>query len=283
MIKNKPVINEDPNDAMLREYQDEIAKLKARLEGIDIVHRPAEGSAQPKIAITDGDNDEKMQEFKEHAAKERAELLAQSEQERANIQTERKQSKEEKRSLENRLRQESHTREEIEKGRLKLQQRLQDMEAQLMIGGEIASKAAKQEAELRRAQQDLIAKQEAAIALSRQMSEKEETNMELNEQYSSLQEACQSITKKLKKLWKKYQEAKIDIEDLNKEFQAERTDMLATIRDLNKQLMLKDMIVGNFIPPEVRVLGSSFLRYLVNYCHLSAHAIILFTQACCHV
>ena len=30
-IKNKPKINEDPKDAMLREFQEEIAKLKAKL------------------------------------------------------------------------------------------------------------------------------------------------------------------------------------------------------------------------------------------------------------
>src|ERR1700693_2776118 len=30
-IKNKPKINEDPKDAMLREYQDEIRALKAQL------------------------------------------------------------------------------------------------------------------------------------------------------------------------------------------------------------------------------------------------------------
>lgn len=31
-IKNKPKINEDPKDAMLREYQEEIQKLKKLLE-----------------------------------------------------------------------------------------------------------------------------------------------------------------------------------------------------------------------------------------------------------
>ena len=31
-IKNKPKINEDPKDAMLREYQEEIQKLKMMLE-----------------------------------------------------------------------------------------------------------------------------------------------------------------------------------------------------------------------------------------------------------
>lgn len=32
-IKNKPKINEDPKDALLREYQEEIHKLKAMLMG----------------------------------------------------------------------------------------------------------------------------------------------------------------------------------------------------------------------------------------------------------
>lgn len=32
-IKNKPIINEDPKDALLREYADEIKKLKDMLEG----------------------------------------------------------------------------------------------------------------------------------------------------------------------------------------------------------------------------------------------------------
>ena len=32
-IKNKPKINEDPKDALLRQFQDEINKLKAMLEG----------------------------------------------------------------------------------------------------------------------------------------------------------------------------------------------------------------------------------------------------------
>ena len=32
-IKNKPKINEDPKDAMLREFQEEISRLKAQLGG----------------------------------------------------------------------------------------------------------------------------------------------------------------------------------------------------------------------------------------------------------
>ena len=35
LIKNKPKINEDPNYSLLREFQQEIARLKAHLEAKD--------------------------------------------------------------------------------------------------------------------------------------------------------------------------------------------------------------------------------------------------------
>lgn len=41
-IKNKPKINEDPKDALLREYQDEIAKLREQLALLDQGLDPAE-------------------------------------------------------------------------------------------------------------------------------------------------------------------------------------------------------------------------------------------------
>ena len=34
-IKNKPKVNEDPKDALLKQYEDEIKKLKAMLEAMN--------------------------------------------------------------------------------------------------------------------------------------------------------------------------------------------------------------------------------------------------------
>ena len=254
-IKNKPIINEDPKDAMLREYHEEIAKLRAQLGGMpNLPNEQAERKSYDEDESQRNEiHEEKLRQLEEKAAKERAELLAISGDEMTKLQTEQKQSAEERRILEDKLQEQSRSQAAIDQQRHELQQRLQDMEAQLMIGGEITSKAAKQEAELRKAQQELIAKREEELILARQMSEKEEANFQLEEQYSSLQEACQSITKKLKKLWKKYQQAKDEIEDLHSEFQTERTNMLDTIRELETQLKLKNLVIDNFIPPKVSV------------------------------
>lgn len=258
-IKNKPVINEDPKDATLREYQDEISKLKAQLSEIQ-TSTPALGIANHPIAeskSTDEErhvNDEKLRAVEEQAEKEKAEIMARSKEEMNKLRTAQNETTRERKMLEAKLDEESKVRTEIDKQRVTLQRKLQDMEAQLMIGGEIVDKAAKQDAALRKAEQDLIAKKEKELVLARQMAEKEEANFQLNEKYSSLQEEAQSKTKKLKKLWIKYQQAKNEIEDLNCEFEEERNDMLETIRDLTKQMKLKDLIIANFIPPKYNAL-----------------------------
>lgn len=45
-IKNKPIINEDPKDALLREYAEEIKKLKDMLEG-----KIPQGSYNPSVVL----------------------------------------------------------------------------------------------------------------------------------------------------------------------------------------------------------------------------------------
>jgi kinesin family protein 3/17 len=42
-IKNKPKINEDPKDAMLRQYQEELEALKAQLKGAPGGAAPGKG------------------------------------------------------------------------------------------------------------------------------------------------------------------------------------------------------------------------------------------------
>jgi hypothetical protein len=55
-------------------------------------------------------------------------------------------------------------------------------------------------------------------------------------------------TRKLKKVWNKLQMAQAEIRDLTEEFQKEKEDMLDTIRELNKQLKLKQILLDNFVP-----------------------------------
>ena len=215
-IKNKPIINEDPKDAMLREYQDEISKLKAQL---------AQFPATPETALRLEEKD---------------------------LESKLVDASDERKYLQVKLEEESRSRAETEKQRCELEHKLRDIEASLMSGGDISSKAARQEAELRKAEQALIAKREGQVALARKIEEQEETHFQLNEKYSSLNDEVRSKTKKLKKLWAKYAHMVEEKKEEAREFQSDKSDLLESIRYFNKQLKLKDLIISNFIPPKVR-------------------------------
>lgn len=72
-IKNKPKINEDPKDALLREYQDEITKLREQLSMLNQGMDPTEimkkkgiiGNQNIVTKIVQIEDKEKMREFEE--------------------------------------------------------------------------------------------------------------------------------------------------------------------------------------------------------------------------
>ena len=161
------------------------------------------------------------------------------------------QTAEERAALQKKLDYEKEARLETEKQRLDLQEQLRKMEQELMVGGEIATNAAKHEAALRIANQELIAKKETKAILARKMADKEAEKLDLEEKYSSLNDEVNTKTRKLKKVWSKYQQAKAEISDLEREFVNEKTELLDTVRELTKQLKLKAFVISKFIPPKV--------------------------------
>jgi hypothetical protein len=247
-IKNRPVINEDPKDAMLREYQEEIARLKERLSLMPSTTTPPVTSH----ALDERDKQAIIEEARTKANKENEALRAKATAELEELKSVNNQTTEEREKLAKRLAEEKKARMDTEHQKIQLRKQLDEMEAKLVVGGEFANNAKKQEAELRRANQELALKKEQELAMTRKMSEQEEEKLQIEEKYSSLSEEVQSKTKKLKKLWFKYQQAKTEIADLEREFLVEKNDTIDAIRDLTKQLKLKEFIISSFIPPKVR-------------------------------
>jgi myosin heavy subunit len=269
-IKNKPVINEDPKDAMLREYQEEIARLKERLSQMPTSSSPAMGE-QEKETIID--------EVRSKANKENEALRAKTNAELQKLKSANHQTAEERERLAKKLAEEKQAHMDTENQKLQLRRQLKEMEAKLVVGGEFANTAKKQEAELRRANQELALKVEQELALNRRMAEQEEEKLHLEERYGSLSDEVQSKTKKLKKLWAKYQQAKTEIQDLEREFLIDKNETVDTIRDLTKQLKLKEFIISSFVPPKVRVpatISSNIVSPLTNHSFLASKYALLY-------
>merc|ERR1740138_1826015 len=66
-------------------------------------------------------------------------------------------------------------------------------------------RAALQEQELRRAENELTERKMQERAMAQELAEKESSKMAIEEKYKSLEEEAEAKTKKLQKLWTKYQ------------------------------------------------------------------------------
>lgn len=268
-IKNKPKINEDPKDAMLREYQDEIKRLKEQLEAAgkgvmidpntgkevtihngkqEVIEKIVEREVIKEVKV--GMSEEEMQQIREKAEQEKQMLMKQAQDDMKQLIDQQSRTAQERAELQSALDREADDRKAMEDQKAKLQNKLKMMEEKLIKGGEVISKASKQEAALRKAEIELRERQENESRIARELAEKEEANLQLEEHFSSLQEEVEVKTKKLKKLWSKYQAATSEVQDLQEEFQSERADMLDTIRQLTRTLKLKDLIICNFIPED---------------------------------
>jgi kinesin family protein 3/17 len=265
-IKNKPRINEDPKDAMLREFQEEIAMLKKQLDATkrgvmvdsngkevhttdvrkEIVERIVEREVIKEVKV--GVSDEELKEIRRKAEEEKEVLMKQAQADMRILIKQQNVTAQERAELQTALEKEAADKQTIEIQKKNLVAKLKQMEEKLIQGGEVIDKAKQQEIRLRQAEIELRTRQSEELRLAQELAQKEEANLQLEEHFESLQEEVEVKTKKLKKLYAKYQGAVSEAKDLQTEFQAERTDMLDTIRELTRSLKLKDVIIQNFIP-----------------------------------
>merc|ERR1711871_753346 len=265
-IKNKPKINEDPKDAMLREYQDEIKMLKAQLEAAgkgmminergeqvqatnakrEIVEKIVERVKEVKVGVSDED----LEKIRHEAENEKQVLMKQAQDDMKSLIDQQSRTAQEREELQAALEREETDKEKIREQKESLMSKLKQMEEKLISGGEMMTKASQQEGLLRKAEMELRLRQQQETTLARELAEKEEANLQLEEHFSSLQEEVEVKTKKLKKLWTKFQQAQQEAVDIKGEFQKERTDLVDTVRHLTRAIQLKDAIIANFIPEE---------------------------------
>ena len=176
-IKNAPVINEDPKDTLLRQFQDEITRLRARLEEEEArarstevgrgggpsssFGRDQEGAQHSSTTLGESSrgevSTEQLQSLQAAAAAERDALLAHAA--------------------------EAHESALAEKAAL--EEKIAAMSEKLLIGGHVLDRAAQQEEQLMQAQAELETRRKQEVALAREL---EEANVMMEDQYASLAE-----------------------------------------------------------------------------------------------
>ncbi|XP_075062105.1 kinesin-like protein KIF3A [Mixophyes fleayi] len=245
-IKNKARINEDPKDALLRQFQKEIEELKKKLEeGEEISGSDDSGSEEDddEDGETGEDGEKKKRRrgsnsssnsdstvierpvdkyLPKQAGKKKVspdkmvEMQARIDEERKALEAKLDMEEEER----NKARAELERRE---KDLLKAQQehqslleKLSALEKKVIVGGvDLLAKAEEQEKLLEESNHELEERRKRAEKLRRELLEKEQERLDIEEKYTSLQEEAQGKTKKLKKVWTMLMAAKSEVCFLN--------------------------------------------------------------------
>uniref|UniRef100_A0A8C1XP69 Kinesin-like protein n=1 Tax=Cyprinus carpio TaxID=7962 RepID=A0A8C1XP69_CYPCA len=258
-IKNKARINEDPKDALLRQFQKEIEELKKKLEEGEEISG-SEGSGSDDIdegedEVGDGSERRRKRRGRKKVSPDKmVEMQAKIEEERKALEAKLDMEEEERNKARAEL-------EKREKDLLKAQQehhllleKLSTLEKRVIVGGvDLLAKAEEQEKLLEESNNELEERRKRAEQLRRELEEKEQERLDIEEKYTSLQEEAQGKTKKLKKVWTMLMAAKSEMADLQQEHHREIEGLLENIRQLSRELRLQMLIIDNFIPQEYQV------------------------------
>ncbi|XP_017267500.1 kinesin-like protein KIF3C [Kryptolebias marmoratus] len=255
-IQNQPRVNEDPKDALLREFQKEIARLRAQLNHRRWLSKQKKEQLDGEDWERDGDEDtEGGEEEEEEVEKEAEEYVKMEEQrlekEKEAIREDQFLMTEEKQRLlgENEkmmgdLRKEQEATEQ-------LTAKYKAMESKLLVGGKnIMDHTNEQQKMLEMKRQEIAEQTRREREMQQQMLNQDEETLELRETFTSLQQEVEAKTKKLKKLYAKLQCIKAEIKDVNDEHVRSRQDLEQTQNELTRELKFKYLIIENFIPPE---------------------------------
>ena len=260
-IKNKPKINEDPKDALLREFQEEIARLKAHLDAKGGPRkkkkkkRVRRNEAGEIVSESEGseeeDDDEEGETTQENEETYMNEQKAKLEQEKQSILSNQTMISEEKEKLLQEMKDREEKLKHEREAKEALNAKIKAMESKLLMGGKnIVDHTNEQQKALEQRRMEIAEQKRKEREMQQKLEKKEETTVEMQETYQSLQQEIEVKTKKLKKLFGKLQGTKQEIQDLQEEHSKERQELEQTQEELTRDLKLKLLIIENFIPVE---------------------------------
>ncbi|EDV29475.1 uncharacterized protein TRIADDRAFT_1085, partial [Trichoplax adhaerens] len=229
-IKNKPRINEDPKDALIRQYQEEIKKLKSML-----TVSPTENEQNEQARLKLMEEKEKLKNQYENQMSNLEQKFQSEQANRAKLESEVANIKDEYENKLEQLRLEMLNSQKQQKSETK--ERLQELQLK-MIGGEKANDEALKEKRLKRKRHAEKKRQ----TLLKNIQKMEDDGIMIKV-YDSLHDDIKNKTKVVDDLQQKLTASEIEIRDLQSEFETERQDFLDTIRKQEREIKLNAQIL----------------------------------------
>ncbi|XP_053680030.1 kinesin-like protein KIF3A [Anopheles nili] len=264
-IQNLAHINEEPKDALLRHFQEEIEELKRQLEeGIFQQGIESGEEEEEEEDEADGENDEDaVEEQCEQDADRERERLERKEKRRKERARERKEKSDaEKELLEKKAMESQQELKQAKSEQDQLRAKLSSLENKILVGGEnLLEKAKEQELILENSITELEQRTKTERELKENLQKIEAERIDIEERYNSLQEECVGKTKKLQRVMSMLMSIKSELADQQQEQQREKEGIYENIRSLSRELALCELVINSYIPKEYQNMIEKFTHW----------------------
>lgn len=216
-IKNKPKINEDPKDAMLRQFQDELEKLRSQLKN----GGGGGGTAARGVAGAAGITEEDRRK------------MAEMERMQYNLE-------EENRNIENRLKNNDDLFQTEKQKRESLERKLQELQKAMVSGGDLTGGA------------DFAEFQEMKEQNQKWESQKNKNskNQKGTDPLHVITDNIDEMSQKYDIVYKNYQQIQRDVRDQENSNVKEKSEILETLRYQERELDFLNQIVAMVLSEE---------------------------------
>ncbi|XP_037939062.1 kinesin-like protein KIF3A [Teleopsis dalmanni] len=247
-IQNRMHINEEPKDALLRHFQEEIERLRKQLE---------ESTFDDQSLEEDDDDEDEEEEAIEIEVEENRVV-----ENGKKLKKKREKSDAEKEALEKRVREHEKEIEHAKSEKSDLLNKLMSLEGKILVGGEnLLEKAHTQEQLLEQSLAELEEREKAEQTLRATLQQKETERIDIEERYSSLQDASTGITKKIHRVMQMLMGVKSELADQQQEHQREKEGVYENIRSLSRELALCELVLNSYIPKEYQSMINQYTHW----------------------
>lgn len=248
-IKNKPKINEDPKDALLRQYQEEIEALKKQLMAIGRGNLVDTGQTNGSDIVY-VENEGNVKEAVENLEKEREEFKKSHEEEITKIKQLKNMAEEEKKTLIEKLNKEveENRRNKEEAKRMLLKYR--ELKKTVLKGNETEMIVKQQEDEIIKHRQALENKRTEERRLQEELENQNKENLDLKKQYDSKQANIEDLDSKINLLRKKIEELKIINKETQENYARDLANCQEDIGNIQIENLKKEFIIETFVPKD---------------------------------
>lgn len=213
-IQNTSKANEDPKEALLRQFQLEIEALKKQID-------------DSSKGLSEVDEDEEEEEGLVVGASEEVANAVQSKREELDA-----------------------ARQEM----IRLKEKLENMEKKIIVGGEnLLEKSVAQEKLLEDSAKELLDRKSRQMNLNMRLQEVQAEKIDTEDKYSGLQETSSALSKKLKKLSAAILAVKEDLKDTEEEGKRDIVELKQILKQTSKELKMQEVIIEHFVPDEYLV------------------------------